>query len=488
MRKSIKKSLAVLLALLMLSGSFVCFAAELNPDAVSAHYGQYKNYVLLGDSVACGYRDQVTENDEKFNDIYNETTYYRVEGSYADVIADAIIEDGSMTALAAPGYRTIEMRYMLEDDFKAECTDPYLFWPSHLYAYQNQTCSCHGEKMLPGSEHFRDLFKTSIANADLITLGIGGNDWGAYLGWVVAKTLEDEHVADKYINDLAETLKEGPIDLATIEKAVEIAHIAGALPTLLQLLPETLDYGLGNFYKNWDIMIQDIYDLNPDVTLMVLGMSDNSLKGKYYDYEGVVGEQVPTKEQTPEAAAAMKLIVDFIMGIGNAPMIEGAKKFGYTYVDTAGTTYVDSHPDAAGHVFIADKVIQALPNKEFYEKNYIDVRPGYKYYNEIEYCVMNGIFAPKSETEFGIDDALTRGELTNAVNALAGVEGKSEDKAKANVISFAVGLLGASLKKGFVNFFKGFTLTYKVLSAKKFNPAATVTKAEAAYYFCQIAE
>ena len=38
------------------------------------------------------------------------------------------------------------------------------------------------------------------------------------------------------------------------------------------------------------------------------------------------------------------------------------------------------------------------------------------------------------------------------------------------------------------NVFKGFTLTYKVLSAKKFNPAATVTKAEAAYYFCQIAE
>jgi len=97
MRKFIRKTLATGLALLMLSGSFVCFAAGLNQDAVAAHYGQYENYVLLGDSVACGYRDEVSENDAHFNDLYNETTYCRVPGSYADVIANAIIADKSMT-------------------------------------------------------------------------------------------------------------------------------------------------------------------------------------------------------------------------------------------------------------------------------------------------------------------------------------------------------------------------------------------------------
>ena len=45
-------------------------------------------------------------------------------------------------------------------------------------------------------------------------------------------------------------------------------------------------------------------------------------------------------------------------------MIEGAEKFGYTYVDTTGTTYVDSHPDAAGHIHIANKIIEALPPVE----------------------------------------------------------------------------------------------------------------------------
>ena len=47
MKKFMKKSLAVLLAIVMISATFVSFAAELNQDAVEAHNGQYKNYLLL---------------------------------------------------------------------------------------------------------------------------------------------------------------------------------------------------------------------------------------------------------------------------------------------------------------------------------------------------------------------------------------------------------------------------------------------------------
>ena len=68
MKKMMKKSLAALLALMMLSCSFSCLAAvELNREAVDAHYGQYKNYVLLGDSVASGYRDEMSDDDAAYN-------------------------------------------------------------------------------------------------------------------------------------------------------------------------------------------------------------------------------------------------------------------------------------------------------------------------------------------------------------------------------------------------------------------------------------
>lgn len=41
-----------------------------------------------------------------------------------------------------------------------------------------------------GSEEFRAAYKKAIAEADLITLGVGGNDWGAYLGWVISDIFE----------------------------------------------------------------------------------------------------------------------------------------------------------------------------------------------------------------------------------------------------------------------------------------------------------
>lgn len=471
MKNLTKKVLAVLLTLAILSGMFVC-AAELNQEAVNKHKGQFKNYVLLGDSVASGYRDEITENDELFNEQNQESTYYRVPGSYADVLTKAIIEDDTMIAFAGPGFRTIEIRYMLEDDFNKG--DDYLFHPSHLdvvgYA---------------GSEEFRTAYKKAVAEADLITLGVGGNDWGAYLGGVVADVIEKTNAADEYIAKAKEILENSEMDMAMVEQLVEIAHIAGALPELLKTIPEALQYGLGNFYKNWDIMIQDIYDLNPDVTLMVLGMSDNSVKGKYYDYDGVKGEPVNgDAEENAALTEAMSVIIDFIMTVGNTPMIEGAEKFGYTYVDTAGTTYVDSHPDADGHVYIANKIIEALPDPELFNK-FEDIQPGHKYYNAVEYVLKNGIMSATSDTTFSPDAALTQAQLDAALENIAGGSAEiGDNSSEVSTLSFAITLFSeANSSFNFVRFFKSIGLFFDIISSKGFNFGSSVTRAEAAAFF-----
>lgn len=483
MKKFIKKTLATVLALVMISGTFVCFAAELNSDAVAMHKGQYENYLLLGDSVASGYRDEMSDNDADFNEANNESTYWRVPGSYADVLANAIIDDKSMTAFAGPGFRTIEVRYMLEDEFAATCEDEYLFHPSHLYVYED-----YG--YLPGDERIRKAYQKAVADADLITLGVGGNDWGAYLGWVVTDVLEAEHVADRYIQRAEELLANSPMDISTVEKLVEIAHIAGALPALLQTVPSALNYGLSNFYKNWDIMIEDIYSYNPDVTLMVVGMSDNSIKGKHYDYNGVEGAPVNDHEAEQDQAKAqvMSLIVDFIMSVGNKPMIDGAEKFGYTYVDIDGATYVDSHPDADGHVFIANKIIEALPDPVISEK-FTDITTGHKYYNAVEYVVSNGIMTGVTDDTFAPDEALTKGQLAAAFNAISGNDNATDSTEKVSALKLAISLISAGTKKGILGFFKSFSIATRVLADNNFNIIATVTRGEAAKYlqsFCEI--
>ena len=469
MKKTLRIILSTVLVFALCAGFMPCFAADLNSEAVNLHKGQYKNYLLLGDSVASGYRDQITGNDREFNRANQETVYYRVPGSYADVLANAIVEDGSMTAFAAPGFRTIEIRYMLEDDFTE--VDEYLFHPSQLDAVG-----------YAGSEEFRTAYKNAIAEADLITLGVGGNDWGAYLTWVVADILEKKNVADEYIETLQDVVDTGSMDMSTIESIVEIAHLAGALPELLEKIPSALEYGLGNFYKNWDIMIQDIYDLNPDVTLMVVGMSDNGVKGKYFDYEGVVGEPVGGASAGDDSAVVSGAIVGLIMEVANKPMIEGAKKFGYTYVDTAGTTYVDSHPDADGHVYIANKIIEALPHPEF-SNRFDDVKPGYKYYNDIEYVLMNGMMNATSETTFSPDEPFTIGQLNQAFNIINSTEESTDDNSEVSAIKLVFAFLANGSQNGFKGIINSISLMFKVLSEHSFNPMSTVTRAEAASYF-----
>lgn len=474
MKKTLRFVLATFLVLALCAGFIPCFAADLDSEAVNMHKGQYKNYLLLGDSVASGYRDQITKNDREFNRANQETVYYRVPGSYADVLANAIIEDGSMTAFAAPGFRTIEIRYMIEDDFTE--VDDYLFHPSQLDAVG-----------YAGSEEFRTAYKNAIAEADLITLGVGGNDWGAYLTWVVADILEKKNVADEYIEMLQDVVDTSSMDMSTIESIVEIAHLAGALPELIEKVPSALEYGLSNFYKNWDIMIQDIYDLNPDVTLMVVGMSDNGVKGKYYDYDGVIGEPVGGISEGDDSAVVSGSIVGLIMEIANKPMIDGAEKFGYTYVDTAGTTYVDSHPDADGHVYIANKIIEALPHPDFSDK-FDDVKPGHKYYNDIEFVLINGMMSATSETTFSPDAPLTNGQLNQALNVINETDNDTDDNAEVSTIKLAFTFISNSSKSGFAGIIDSISLMFKVLSDHRFNPMATVTRAEAASYFRTFAE
>ncbi len=470
MKKIVRNFIAIVLALVMVSSTFVCFAEGLNEEAVNEHYGQYKNYVLLGDSVASGYRDVVSDNDDNYNKTYGETAYFRVPGSYADVLANAIIEDKSMTAFAGPGFRTIEIRYMLEDDFDE--ADDYMFHPAQMDTVGDA-----------GSEEYRTAYKKAVKEADLITLGVGGNDWGAYLGWVIADVFEEENVADKYKRELVDILESMEMGTEMVEDLVELAHVAGAIPALATTIPAALSYGLGKFYSNWDIMIQDIYDLNPDVTLMVLGMSDNGLKGNYFDYDGVAGGPV-NAEQT-EQNKLVTTIVDFIMGVGNRPMIEGAKKFGYTYVDTAGTTYVESHPDAAGHVYIANKIIEALPDRDIYE-TVNDVKPGYKYYNDVEYVLKNGIMTADSTGNFNPDAPMTKGQLNGAFNKINGTDNATDGTENANTTDFALQVLKGASQKGFIGMIKCVVLAYQIISENFDND---ITRGEAANYlrrFCQI--
>lgn len=493
MKTFMKKSLAVLLAIMMLSSAFVCFAANdvsLNEEAAAAHYGQYKNYLLLGDSAASGYRDVLEEDDgnDIYNKQYNQSVYTIVKDSYADIIGKAIGAE-TVKSFAAPGYRTIEMRYMLEDDYRDACEDPYLFTPSQLYWFESHPYE-EGDNgyHAPGDEYFRTEMQNAIAEADLITIGIGGNDWGEYLKWVLGDILAEEHVADEYIQDAKEILDKSTMPTETVATIVDIAHKAGALPALIEKLPKALEYGLGNFYTNWNYIVEDIYALNPDVTLMVMGMGDSGKKGYYYGYNGAADEKIEVAEQDETTAKATELILGLVLGIANGPLKSGAEKYGYTYVDTNGATFVTYHQDADGHMFIANKVLEALPNAEIFNM-FTDMTPANKYYSAVEYVVANGLMTGREEGIFAPDAIMTKGEFAVALNKINGTDKKTDKTDDATAVHLMFAFLKGAFSRDIEGFFKTLALAMKVIADNDFDFGAGITRAAAAEYlmtYCTI--
>lgn len=491
MKRFMKKTLAVLLAIMMLSSTLVCFAVNdvsLNQAAADAHKGQYGKYLLLGDSAASGYRDVLEDGDgnDLYNRKYNQSVYTIVPGSYADIIGEAL--GAETTSFAAPGYRTVEMRYMLEDDFRDACDDPYLFTPSQLYWFENHPYHGDNGYHAPGDEYFRTEMKNAIAEADLITLGIGGNDWGEYLKWVLGDILAEENVADEYIAEAKEILDKSTMPVETIATVVDIAHKAGALPALLEKLPAALQYGLGGFYENWKYIVEDIFALNPDVTLMVMGMADSGKTGYYYGYNGEADEKIATAEQDETKAAAMNTIINLILEIGNGPLKAGVEGYNYYYVDTNGATFVTYHQDADGHMFIANKVLEALPDAEI-SKMFTDVTPANKYYNAVEYVVANGLMTGREEGIFDLEAIMTKGEFAVALNKINGTDKKTDKTDDATAVHLMFAFLKGAFGRDIEGFFKTLALAMKVIADSNFDLGAKITRAAAAEYlktYCTI--
>ena len=248
MKRFISRAAAVILTCVLAFGSAVCFAADGTESAGGKKYYDYGTYVLLGDSVASGHNDLV----------YVDSEFKRVENSYGAYVADAL--GVNYVPMACPGFRTIDIRYMLEDDYPG---DDYLFHDSH-----------NPEVMKSRIPEYR----RAISQAGLITLGVGGNDFGTYLTWVIADILEKEGTCSKYVKALRDLLKENGIVNDKLDKIVELAKITDAMPELIRVLPRALKYGVENFFENWNHVIEDIYALNPDVQLLVIGMFDTSVK------------------------------------------------------------------------------------------------------------------------------------------------------------------------------------------------------------------
>lgn len=434
MMKFIKKSISVLLVIALTSGLFTCFAST----PYEKKYEDYGSYVLLGDSVASGWSD-VEER---------ETRFVRVEGSYGAFVADDL--GVKYHPMACIGFRTVDMRYIFEDDF---VPDRFLF-----YSIDEDVM----EEKIPE-------IRKAVSEAGLITLNIGGNDWGTFLGWHIYEEMDKfEDKNEEFMTKAAEYLKNAGTEEDTVNSLIDLACLCGALPDIIKVLPSALKIGLENYFTNWNYMIEDIYALNPDVTLLVIGMFDNMVQDQ---------ETADKNEASLLKISLSQLIVDF----ANKPMIEGAEKYGYTFIDTTGTVCEQNHPSLEGHRYIADKILEALPDANF---PYKDVERTAKEYKSIEYMFQHNIMNGISATKFGYDNPITKKQLADATYKVSGakdiVESTNDNASYMDVVSAAYKMVVIGNKDARKQI-KATALTMELISnANRCNLKKTITRAEAA--------
>lgn len=422
-KKLLRALLSAVLAVTMLSGTVVGFAQSRD---TGKKYHDYGTYVVLGDSVAAGYSD-VEQIDCEFK---------RVDTSYGAIVADTI--GAELVPMACPGFRTIEMRYMFEDDYEG---DDYLFHDASDPELM--------ESRIPA-------FRQAVADAGLITLGLGGNDVGTFLGWVVLDALAQGGEFDEFVAAAKEMLANAGIENDTLTSLLDLASVMGALPGVLKVLPDAIQYGISNYIENWDYVIQDIYDLNPDVTLLVVGLFDTGYKTE---------EDLENDDPNSISHVVSQTLVDAI----NAPMKAGADKFGYIFVETSGTTCDISHPTPAGYRNIANKILAALPEDTF---PFTDVSASDSCYKAVKYVYENGIMDGKSDTTFAPDGTMTRAQLVEALYRLAGspdVSGMKEPFLDVNSRTASYNAIVWAYNKGIVS---GIAL------GMLFSPNCLVTRAQ----------
>ncbi len=438
MKKFFKSTLAVLLVLTLLSSFSVCFAADNEKT-----YFDYGSYVLLGDSVACGWSD-IEERD---------TSFTRVEGSYGAFLADDL--GVTLHPRACIGFRTLEMRYMFEDDYEG---DRFMF-----YSIDQDRV----DREIPA-------IRREVAEAGIVTLSVGGNDWGSYLGWHVYEEMDKfEEKNDEFLTKAREFLETNGTEADTVDALIDIACLTGALPQIIQVLPGALEEGLTRYIENWNYMIEDIYALNPDVTLVVVGMFDTTVQDetmKEIDPAGTSVQAALTKIKVAQA------IVDY----ANKPMKAGAEKYGYIFIDPVGTLCEKQHPSRAGHRHIADLILAALPDASF---PFTDVDTKSDNYKAIETLYTKKIMEGTTATTFTPDAALSKAVLSSALNKISGVTAVTDTEGDVKKMDIAKALWDTAFSSATSTMKRLKTVLYVaklLIGGGDFDFTADITRAEGA--------
>lgn len=344
-----KKTFTTLLAVLLMISSILT-KTDIKAET-ETKVPTYKTYTFIGDSIAAGHSladyNSYADGHEKsiYQEEYNTSSYgdgHLIKESYAQLVYDAVKAE-NVNCLAMSGFSTASLRYMLDDSYEMdETTTKFLSWATE----ERYTTD--------GYEAFREPYKEAIKNSDLITIGVGSND---YLYGFIA--------AFSRISTLISQNSEMPTETfgqRVSKKFSQLASLFKVIKYVLDSLDETYD----KLTENWDTTIELIRKLNPDAKIVVVGlynpMRDMTLsKDSKIKVGKLANSTIKKVNKFFEKKAKTRNEYTYV-DVGDVEVyecftVQEAASFDSNFFKKLANVI---HPTPAGHKYIADKIIAAL--------------------------------------------------------------------------------------------------------------------------------
>ena len=325
---------AILAALLLVSVSPLVCADNAAADG-------FEYYFCIGDSITSG----------KYGDMsgmYKDECGW-IQNSYPQLICENVgLADNSKRYMGAhAGWRTNEVIYLLDDDYSPDESLLNSAWTKYWGGFDLQYLT-----------NLRPAYREALSKADLITIYLGSNDVISNYNLAISE-VRDYHTAGTGLDHaVINALEEAKTDAGDGEPLLPVLE---AMSTLVQdqlLLRHIISTYLkinANFAPNWDRLIKSVLNYaRPDATIIVIGLY-NPVKTYF-----------AKKSDFPDSVIEMaKLLSDPNVALFNSYMRSGSRYCSrYTYVDVTDIdmtgTGDGNHPGAAGHRFIADRVMEAI--------------------------------------------------------------------------------------------------------------------------------
>lgn len=355
MKTFVKRILAVVMALTM---ALSLFAVSASAMTLEKSKKKYNNVVYMGDSIAAGYG---LNGEASVLNLANQFTLHHgeiVPGSYPALVNKAVGATKTFN-MSRESFTAMNYLRFLDPEYEEEVSQPANYYDRFL-----TECTTILPKMtstnLSDMQYLRDNAESVVANADAIIFNLGNND-------TFTMALLDPYFRTLYytygmVGQIPLTLLKGQYKLpATFE---DVVRMFGGY----QLLLDAIDSYTAKFEANCERLMKRIRQLNPKCDIYYIGMyntfrdvgPDDGLFGALRSFLYENGIDLTNELQDfATRRASFRNDVTYVDVANTETHYIGDVNSPFYYMEFL----VGCHPSPAGHLYMANQIIDAMNKK-----------------------------------------------------------------------------------------------------------------------------